>query len=50
MTHYRQIIVNVAVEDEAPDTVIEDLKECIKECVSDQIGNNGIKEIEAKAN
>ena len=50
MTHYRQIIVNVAVEDDAPDTVVEDLKEHIIGCVSDKTGKNGIKEIEVKVN
>lgn len=50
MTHYRQIIVNISVEDDAPETVIEELREHIEECLSDKTGNNGIKEIEVKVN
>lgn len=49
MTHYRQII-NVAVEDNAPDTVVEELKEQVEKCVQDKTGRNGIKEIEVKVN
>ena len=50
MTHYRQIIVNIAVEDNAPDMVIEELETDIREYVQDKTGKNGIKEIEVKAN
>ena len=36
--------------DPAPETVIEDLREQIKGCISDKVDRNGIKEIEVKVN
>lgn len=50
MTHYRQIIVNIAIEDNTSALVIEELKNQIEDCVEDKIDKDGIKEIEVKMN
>lgn len=50
MTHYRQILVNISVEDNASEKVMEIIKDKIEECVKDEIGKNNIKNIEVKVN
>ena len=43
MTHYRQIIVNVAIEDNTEDTLLEKLQEKVQNFITDSVEN--VKEI-----
>lgn len=51
MTHYRQIIVNLAVEDDTEECVLEEIKEQIEQCVIENTNNKDeINEISVKLN
>lgn len=51
MTHYRQIIVNLAVEDDTEECILEEIKEQIEQCVNESSDNKDeIKEISVKLN
>jgi hypothetical protein len=51
MTHYRQIIVNIAVEDDVPEQELEDVLKDISEITSEEYDKHDfIREISARLN
>lgn len=52
MNHYKQIIVNILIEDRCDEQKINNLSKLIAECVKEQADNNinEIKEISVRVN
>lgn len=44
MTHYRQIIVNLSVDDDAPEETLEELAQQVKICI-EKNSNEKIQEV-----
>ena len=50
MAHYRQILVNLFVEDDMDEQKLEDMAKQIKACVGQNAGGDEVHEIEVKVN
>ena len=50
MKHYRQIIINIAVEDDTPEDILTELKDKVEHIIDTNIDKHVIEKVEVKLN
>ena len=48
--HYKQIIINMACEDDLPEVELQILKEKIEECININVDPEKVKEVHVRVN
>ena len=48
--HYKQIIINMACEDDLPEVELQILKEKIEECININVDPDKVKEVHVRVN